>query len=97
MSRGWRAPVDGGKPEPLNDDGNVPQWSPDGREIYFHKGGNIWLLSLEDGGERQLTDLDNSVSIWPFNLATDGEYLYVSLVKDVGDIWVMDVVTDEDS
>ena len=91
----WRAPASGGEPEPLNDDGNLSRWSPDGREIYFHKGGNIWSLSWDDGSERQLTDLDDSFSLGNESLATDGEYLYFTLVGDIGDIWVMDVVTDE--
>jgi len=92
----WRAPAGGGEPEPLNEEVNFSwRWSPNGREIYFLKAGNIWSVSLEDGGERQLTDLDDSVRLRRPSLATDGEYLYFSLVDDVGDIWVMDVVTDE--
>ncbi len=92
----WRAPAGGGDPEPLNEEVNFSwRWSPNGREIYFLKAGNIWSVFLEDGGERQLTDLDDSVRLRRPSLATDGEYLYFSLVDDVGDIWVMDVVTDE--
>lgn len=79
----------------MNDEGEVARWSRDGREIYFHKAGHIWSLSWDDRSARQLADLDDSVSLVRFGLATDGEYLYFILVDDVGDIWVMDVVTDE--
>ena len=30
-----------------------------------------------------------------YALATDGQYLYFTWEEDLGDIWVMDVVTDE--
>ena len=92
----WRAPAGGGgDPEPLNDEGELARWSPDGREIYFHKAGHIWSLSWDDRSERQLTDFDDRVRLERYSLATDGEYLYFSLVDDVGDIWVMDVVTED--
>ena len=75
-----------------------PQFSRDGSRIFFQRGLNLWALSLEDGSERQLTDLVDASrqgGLAPLIGVTD-EYLYFTWGYEVGDIWVMDVVQDED-
>ena len=89
----WRIPAAGGEAEPVTEGRSYrPRWSPDGKAIYFVRptdiNVNVWAVSLEDGREYPLTDFSGRHgSIFRLTLATDGE--------DLGDIWVMDVVTDE--
>ena len=50
---------------------------------------------MEEGREYPVTDLaDRYGSLWLFDMATDGEYLFFIWKEDLGDIWVMDVVTE---
>ena len=73
------------------------RWSPDGSSIYFWRDGNFWAISADGTHERQLTDLVGKRGEHGLlGLATDGRFLYFTWSEDVGDIWVMDVVTDED-
>ena len=82
--------------------GEFPRWSRDGRQIFFiaerEQSRNLWALSLEDKSERPLTNLVGKRGrMGGDGLATDDQYIYFRWVEDLGDIWVMDVVTDEDS
>ena len=96
----WRMPAEGGEPERLSDGpGQLARFSPDGKVLYFtgweERAGNLWALSLEDGSEYPVTELaGRRGSIMEYNLATDGRYLYFTWSDDLGDIWVMDVVTE---
>jgi hypothetical protein len=61
------------------------------------RAGNLWALSLEDGTERPLTDLRGRPGRLGYQgLTTDGKYVYFRWDEDTGDIWVMDVVQDEE-
>jgi len=99
----WRVPAAGGDPEPLrltSGPGVDPRWSLDGTLLFFtgvnDREGDLWALSLEDGSERPMTDLAGKRgSLHSVCLATDGQYLYFCWDENLGDIWVMDVVTDE--
>ncbi len=89
-------------------DGSAPSghvWSSDGRFLYFaeflvdqRRWGDLWSSSVSTGEEQQLTDLTGrSGSVNGVGLSTDGEHLYFVWQEDsVGDIWVMDVVQDEE-
>ena len=101
-ARLWRIPASGGEAEPVTEGrAYAPRWSPDGKEIYFVRRPNditVWAVSLEDRREYPVTDFSGrhgSLGFSFFSLATDGEYLYFNWEEDLGDIWVMDVVTDE--
>ncbi|GMR24097.1 MAG: hypothetical protein BMS9Abin37_2594 [Acidobacteriota bacterium] len=99
-ARLWQVAVDGeSDPELLIERrSSRPRFSEDGTELYFLGGDDIWVHSVEDGEELQLTDLTGKRGRrGNFALSTDGEYLYFTWAEDLGDIWVMDVVTDEDS
>ncbi len=97
----YRVSAQGGDPEPLTQGpAAFPNWSPDGERIYF--GGvldrldSIWALSMEDGREFQVSDLTGRYgTLDTYTLASDGRYLYFAWREDRSDIWVMDVVTDE--
>ena len=95
----WRVSVEGEEPELLTETParNPIRLSPDGNVVYFRRGDNsdVWALSLEDGTEYQVTDLGGRRGSRAHGLATDGRYLYFNWSDNLGDIWVMDVVTDE--
>ncbi len=93
----WRIPAGGGEPEQLTTGGGeAPEWSPDGREIYFERGGEYWALSMDARSERPLTDFAGEIAGLGNIISTDGRYLYFTESDREGDIWVMDVVQDED-
>jgi len=94
----WRVAAGGGEPEQLTTAGaSQPQWSRDGREIYFWRDGQFWALTLSDRFERPLTAFTGKTghgNIGSFSVGDD--HLYFVWIDDQGDIWVIDVVTDED-
>ncbi len=102
FSRVSRVAVGGGDPDVLSTGAArsiVP--SRDGEAIYFHgvttntgSADGVWALSLVDGTERRLTNLLDRRGNLGTGLGTDGQYLYFTWQEDLGDIWVMDVVTD---
>ena len=100
-TRVWRIAANGeGEPHPVTrtEVHHRSYWSRDGTAIYFLGRSDIWVVSLEDEAERRLTDLRGKRGmLGVYALATDGQYLYFTWQDDPGDIWVMDVVTDEDS
>ena len=93
----WRVGRDGGEPERLSDKNAwTSDWSADGNTLYFAVPyDNLWSVSLENGVEKPLTDLTGRRGGLGIAIATDGEFLYFTWEEDLGDIWVMDVVTDE--
>ena len=80
-------------------EGVVPRWAPDGKNVYFRAPAwqnEIWAVTFEDRRERLVADLSPKLgSMGAATLATDGEYLYFTWEEMLGDIWVMDVVWDE--
>ena len=104
QGRLWQIPVDGGPPQALTrgpESDWQHRWSLDGRYIYVHgareRAGTVWRYRVEDGVEEPLTDLSGRRGrLGDLALATDERYVYFTWEDDIGDIWVMDVVTDED-
>ena len=94
----WRVSSTGEDAERLAASGGwTARWSPDGSSIYFLRDQNIWTISADGKDERQLTDLvGKRTDHFGVGLATDGRFLYFSWGEDIGDIWVMDVVTDDE-
>ena len=91
--------AEGGEPEPLTrGPGRSHRWSPDGEHIYFtgaeERAGNLWVLSLEDGRERPITNLVGRRGDLGTPVATDGKHVYFVWREDLGDVWVMDVVRE---
>ena len=89
----------GGEVEVLTLSRNA-RWSSDGKRVFFagrdDRAGNLWSVTVEDGSERPMTDLaSRRGTLGGSCLATDGQYIYFCWGEDLGDIWVMDVVTDE--
>ena len=80
--------------------GYVQSFGSDGRHVLYlgalEKLNTIWRAALDEGSERAMTDLSGRRgSMGPYALATDGQYLYFTWEDDLGDIWVMDMVTGE--
>jgi len=77
-----------------------PRWSRDGMEIYFfgedEGGWEIWAVPVDGKRARPMTALSGRRGvIGNWGLATDENFIYFTWKDDIGDIWVMDVVTDE--
>ena len=74
-------------------------WPRDGEELYFMSAGEqtkIWAAKAEDWNARAIADLGGrrgSIGLWA--LAADEAYVYFAWEDATGDLWVMDVVTDE--
>ena len=97
-SRIWRVPSNGGTPEPVTDaNGNRPTYSLDGSRIYFRDGEQLRFVEhvFADGSERTIADFSGKRGVLSLGFTTDDQYLYFGWDEDLGDIWVMDVVTDE--
>ncbi len=86
--------------------------SPDGRPRYSSRVGSrwradylknlgdtvIWSVSLAARSTRQVVSLDGRIgNLGMYGLSVGREHLYFTWEETLGDIWVMDVVTDEDS
>jgi TolB protein len=97
LPRLWRVPAGGGQPELLTkENGVAPYWPRHGKRIYFKKRIEgtltLWELSLENGRERQVLDLQGRPGgLHPNTLGTDGKRLFFTWSESVADIWMMDV------
>ena len=96
----WRVSASGGAAEQVMEGpAYYFRWSEDGKHIYFmgHERGpdDLWALTLEDGTERRVTRFSQKAGSLGDYLAAGEGYLYFTWRNDVGDIWVMDVVTDD--
>lgn len=88
----WRVPRTGGDPELLsNDEYPTGIKSLDGQKIYYHKGHNIWVKSINTGVDVQLTNLTGKYGGIESIRAIDDKYIYFIWQEDISDIWVMDV------
>jgi Tol biopolymer transport system component len=98
----FRMPAVGGVPEQVTKEtAYYFRWSSDGTRLYFpgnERGSNdLWELTLANGRERRLTRFPPGIGeLGSTSLAASKTHLYFQLRKDVGDIWVMDVVGGDD-
>ena len=96
----FRMPAEGGVPEQVTKTTTYYfRWSADGTRLYFpgneRGNNNLWELTVANGRERPLTRFPPGIGdLGPFSLAASKTHLYFTVRKDVGDIWVMDVVAD---
>lgn len=77
----------------------VFQFSLDESRVFFVRGKDLWSVSLDDGAERQLADLDDASrrgGLVRGSLDVTADYLYFTWGEYVGDIWVMDVVQEQE-
>jgi Tol biopolymer transport system component len=98
----FRMPTEGGAPQQVT---KAPayyyRWSPDGSRLYFpgtERGSNdLWELTVANGRERRVARFPADVGeLGRYALAVSKTHLYFTLRKDVGEIWVMDVVADNE-
>ena len=93
----WRVRPEGGDAEQVTKGpGLRPFFSNDGKRVYYwgsEDGGDFWEVSITEGNERPLTDLQGRLGQRLFHsVSRDGKSLYFTWREDLGDIWVMDVV-----
>jgi len=68
--------------------------------VYFSEvgptaqGAALWRLSLRDGRNTRLVSLDGRPGRLEYYFAADARFLYFIWGEPEGDIWVMDVTTD---
>lgn len=75
-----------------------PRWSPDASRIYVagaaEREGNFFAISADGTGEHAVTNLaGHRGAPGPNALATDGKFLYFTWDEDLGDLWVMNAVS----
>ncbi len=94
----WVLPYDGGEPTLVtNQPARYPHWSRDGRILYFLDGGNprIWSVPIGGGAERVVAELGGKPgALGVYGLDVGREHIYFLWDEDIGDIWMMDVVTE---
>jgi eukaryotic-like serine/threonine-protein kinase len=101
-ARIFRMAVDGGNPEPVTTAAAYHyRWSGDGTRMYFpgiQRGSNdLWEMTLSDRRERRLTRfIQRTGRLGELALAASKTHVYFTWRQDVGDIWVMDVVSGSD-
>jgi Tol biopolymer transport system component len=103
QSRGgiWRVPVTGGEPTVVVPSfGNRPRWSSDGQWIYFYRLNtntgvvDVWRVTADGKKEQRLTNFEGRKGRVEGNaIDVDDQYIYIAWRDDIGDIWVMDIVT----
>jgi len=102
----YRASRQGGEPTPVPGGPGpvislVARFSPDGGALYYsdafgpEESRGIWRLSLEDGTRSRVTQLEGRRGSLGYQFAVDDRFLYFLWGEDVGDLWGVDVVTDE--
>jgi Tol biopolymer transport system component len=68
---------------------------PGGRKLVLLRGEiqhkNLWLIDLETGVERQLTNLASNFDIRDFDISPDGRDVVVERVQDSSDVVLMDL------
>jgi Tol biopolymer transport system component len=66
-----------------------------GRELVFLRGGmyhqNLWLIDLETGAERQLTNLDRGFDVRDFDISPDGRDIVLDRVQERSEVVLLDL------
>lgn len=82
--------VASGVVEPLSGDRKLQtHYSRNESQVFFIRGMNLWVFSLEDGSERQVTDLvdpSRRGGLARGSIRVTDEYLYFTWGEYVGDI-----------
>ena len=81
-------PASGGEATWLAE-GQDPDWSPDGREILFAQGGDIWKVPASGGTPTRILESSESEN-WP-QWSPDGSRILFTRSAGAGDIWIADV------
>jgi GTP-binding protein EngB required for normal cell division len=99
VRRLWRTRTSEGAPLAIVEaPGYGYRWSPDGEGLYYATPGStkdFSYISLENGVEHPVTRFSDQPGRLTGYMAVSADYLYFIWRNDLGDIWVMDVVTDE--
>jgi len=88
-------------PIPTDHPPGEPRFSRDGQSIYFAVTGGpsehhgLWRVSLRDGKTTRLTRLEGRRGSIGYRYSFDDRYFYFTWFEHEGDIWVMNVATDD--
>jgi Tol biopolymer transport system component len=101
-SRVWRVPIDGGSPEALTDpgvSGTMLRQARDSNDVYMighaESENSLLRIRVEERTSHVIAKLTGRRgSIGWTGLAMDREFVYFTWQDDLGDVWVMDVVTE---
>jgi len=85
----WVTQGGAGQPVSASDD-RYPSWDLDGRRIFLGRQDDIWILDLEDGSERPVTDFAGRRGALE-KIELHGNTIYFTWRASLGDLWVMDV------
>jgi Tol biopolymer transport system component len=100
----FRVPRDGGEPVQLSDgrhQAQTPRVSRDGRSVFYsvvvgpREQQDLWRLSLADGAISRLTQLEGRRGRIGYYYVADASNLYFTWSEHDGDIWVADLVADD--
>lgn len=99
----FRVAKNGGEPLriPTDHPPHSPQFSRDGQSIYYsvltgpREDHDLWRVSLRDGTMSRLTKLEGVRGRLGAYFSADARYLYFTWNEDEGDIWVMDVGSND--
>jgi Tol biopolymer transport system component len=98
--RVFRMPATGGNAEQVTSEpAYYYRWSHDGTRMYFpgRENNDLWELPLTEGRERRLTRFtQRRGTLGRLALAAGKAHLYFTWGSNIGDIWVMDVVADDE-
>ncbi|MGD0939871.1 MAG: winged helix-turn-helix domain-containing protein [Terracidiphilus sp.] len=93
----WKLPATGGTPQPVTrDDGIVAQESPDGKWLYFARGGEdgIWRMPTSGGPEVRILD-EPAASFWGYWAVSRSGIYYLSTKHQTPSINVFNPVTQK--
>jgi Tol biopolymer transport system component len=69
---------------------------PGGRELVFLRGGiqhkNLWLIDLQTGAERQLTNLPPDFDVRDFDISADGREVVLERVQEHSEVVLLDLL-----
>jgi Tol biopolymer transport system component len=86
-------PADGSATEqkiPGTDEGEDPSWLPNGQQVVFEDGFDLWIVNLDGSGLTNLTG-GSSDSEYSPNVSPDGQKVAFFNETPEADIWVMDI------
>ena len=86
----WTVGIDGSNLFQVTYLGDSPAWSPDGGEIAYSKGGDIWIVNVDGTNDSNLTSTPD-VGEWSPTWSPDGHFLAYSAD---GEVLIHELATD---
>jgi Tol biopolymer transport system component/DNA-binding winged helix-turn-helix (wHTH) protein len=83
----WVVPLPSGTPRRLGAlEGHNAAWSPDGKQIVFHRSSEIWTADSEGANSKKI--LATSSYIWRVRVSPDGRHIrYTDMSRNPSELW----------